>query len=280
MVGTNTTLSAGINYNQVAVDIDDIIFAGRNKNYGAYLLRKKYGKNIIIALTIGVSMACALVGANYFSNLMAGTETKPDIIVHPITLQPLPADTKPLPVLPQISTPPPPRVQSIRYMAPEIMEDEKVKNEEITPDQDELRNKQISSVTQVGEESKTDIIIENDERKGSVIGEEKEEIYYKVEINPSFPGGMEAFSKYLSKNLKYPRAARNANIHGKVYVSFVVNSEGKISDIKILKGPGFGCDEEAVRVISGMPLWKPGKQGGRFVSCRYNIVINFSLNAD
>jgi protein TonB len=98
-----------------------------------------------------------------------------------------------------------------------------------------------------------------------------------VEQQPEFPGGTAEMYKYLSKNIKYPSAASRANVSGRVFMSFVVNTDGSIQDVSVLKGLGFGCDEEAIRVVKAMPKWKPGKQSGRAVRVKYNLPINFQL---
>jgi protein TonB len=107
---------------------------------------------------------------------------------------------------------------------------------------------------------------------------EEEEIFTIVEKMPEFPGGVEALFAYLGNNIKYPSMAKDANIHGKVYITFVVNRYGGISDVKVLRGIGGGCDEEAIRVVESMPKWKPGKQRGKPVKVQYNLPINFILN--
>lgn len=94
----------------------------------------------------------------------------------------------------------------------------------------------------------------------------------------SFPGGQEALATFLAQNLKYPEPARNANVQGKVFVAFLVEKDGSIDDVSILKGLGFGCDQEAIRVMNAMPKWTPGKQSGRVVRSRFNLPITFSLN--
>ena len=83
--------------------------------------------------------------------------------------------------------------------------------------------------------------------------------------------------QYLGKNIKYPAAASRANVSGKVFLTFVVNTDGSIQDVSVLKGLGFGCDEEALRVVRGMPKWKPGKQSGRNVRVKYNLPVSFVL---
>ena len=105
----------------------------------------------------------------------------------------------------------------------------------------------------------------------------EEEIFLVVEQQPEFPGGEKARLTYLAENIKYPQMARESNIQGVVYVTFVVEPDGKITNVGILRGIGGGCDEEAVRVVEAMPGWKPGKQRGRPVRVRFNMPIKFTL---
>ena len=107
--------------------------------------------------------------------------------------------------------------------------------------------------------------------------EEVEEIFTIVEDQPEFPGGIGAFYKYVATNLRYPAQARRMGIAGKVFVQFVVEKDGRLTDVQILKGIGAGCDEEALRVIKKSKAWKPGRQRGRPVKVRMIIPINFRL---
>jgi TonB family protein len=103
------------------------------------------------------------------------------------------------------------------------------------------------------------------------------EIFMVVEQQPEFAGGMKELGKYLGENIRYPAAAQKANVQGRVFVNFVVTKTGDIADVKILKGIGYGCDEESIRVVSRMPNWTPGSQDGKPVNVRYNLPINFAL---
>ena len=107
---------------------------------------------------------------------------------------------------------------------------------------------------------------------------DNESIFTVVEKPPEFPSGMRAFQDYLATNVRYPAAADAANITGKVFVNFIVRNDGRITDVAVLKGLGYGCDEEAIRVISTMPNWKPGSQSGRPVNVKYNLVVPFGIN--
>ena len=98
-----------------------------------------------------------------------------------------------------------------------------------------------------------------------------------VEQKPEFPDGEAALFKYLSSNIKYPAIARENGVEGTVYVGFVVNTDGSITDVTVKRGVGAGCSEEAVRVIQGMPKWKPGRQQGRAVRVAYTVPVKFKL---
>lgn len=105
----------------------------------------------------------------------------------------------------------------------------------------------------------------------------EQEIFQIVEEMPSFPGGDQKMMEYVAKNIKYPQIARETGVQGKVFVNFVVEPDGSVSNVKILRGIGGGCDEEAMRVVKSMPKWKPGKQRGKPVRVSYNLPVNFRL---
>jgi len=106
---------------------------------------------------------------------------------------------------------------------------------------------------------------------------EEAPIFTVVESMPEFKGGMAELYKYLGNNIKYPVMAKESGIQGKVYVTFVVERDGSITDVRVLRGIGGGCDEEAIRVVQGMPSWKPGKQRGKPVRVQYNLPVRFTL---
>lgn len=168
-----------------------------------------------------------------------------------------------LDIPPTEQPPPPPPVIEL----PQIVEvpDE----EEIEEDPDINLDVEIDATTEI-----PDIIQEYEE-----IPEEKvEKIFDIVEDKPSFPGGQNAMYKFLGKGMDYPSKARRMGIEGKVFVQFVVNTDGSVSDVKVIKGIGAGCDEEAARVINSMPKWTPGKQRGVPVKVRMFIPVYFKLN--
>ncbi len=112
----------------------------------------------------------------------------------------------------------------------------------------------------------------------SVSASEGEDVFTFVEQQPQYPGGDDAFFKFLDKNMKYPTEAREKGIQGTVWLRFVIGKEGKISEVTVVRGIGGGCDEEAKRVVEHMPNWIPGTQSGKPVAVRYNFPIKFSMN--
>lgn len=110
--------------------------------------------------------------------------------------------------------------------------------------------------------------------------ESEEEVFVFVETSPEYPGGEDARIKFLAENLIYPMEAKESNIMGTVYATFVIEKDGSISTIKILRGIGGGCDEEVIRVLKKMPKWKPGMQKGKAVRTQFNMPVRFTLSAD
>ena len=105
-----------------------------------------------------------------------------------------------------------------------------------------------------------------------------DKVFEKVEDMPEFPGGEQAMLKFVSENVQYPEEAKEKEISGRVLVGFIVEKDGSIGDVKVVKGIGGGCDEEAVRVVKAMPKWKPGKQDGKPVRVSFMLPINFKLS--
>ncbi|AFL82789.1 TonB family protein [Belliella baltica DSM 15883] len=142
------------------------------------------------------------------------------------------------------------------------------------PDEIEIEEKiEVNFDVDVKEETVIKEIVISD----APVEEKAETIFDVVENAPNPPGGMEGWNEYLRKNLKYPTQARRMGIEGTVYVVFVVNTDGSIQDVDVLRGIGGGCDEEALRVVKAAPKWEPGKQRGRPVRVRMRLPIRFKL---
>lgn len=109
----------------------------------------------------------------------------------------------------------------------------------------------------------------------SAYSQSDDEVYIMVEKRAEFPGGQSEMLKYIQDNRQYPDEAKENDVHGKVLVSFIVERDGTLSDVKVMRGIGSGCDEEAVRVITSMPKWKPGEQGGKAVRTSLTLPVTF-----
>ncbi|MDI1322147.1 MAG: TonB family protein [Algoriphagus sp.] len=167
-----------------------------------------------------------------------------------------------IPITEQPPPPPPPPVEQ-----PIIQE---------IPDEVEIEDKiEVNFDVDVKEST---VIQEVVISEAPVIVEKADEIFDVVETQPNPPGGMSGWNEYLSKNLKYPTQARRMGVEGTVIVVFVVNTDGSIQDVEVLRGIGGGCDEEALRVVSAAPKWEPGKQRGRPVRTRMRLPIRFKLS--
>lgn len=276
-------------HNKVPVynDALEILFEGRNKAYGAYLLRRTYDKRLSRALLIGILVAALFFGLPLlYANLTSDGKDKADLLELNQVELPKPKEIeKPKPVVPP--PPPkkvePPKVETKKFVPPKIKKDEEVKKEEEIIEQKDLKDVQVADKTQEGIKSEANIPVDpglGDEGKKEVIVQEKivePEIFTVVEQMPTFPGGDAEMIKYLAKNIKYPAIARDNGIEGTVVLEFIVDENGKISEIKERKGLGGGCTQEAIRVVNTMPEWKPGKQNGRPVKVRFNLPIRFRL---
>ena len=263
-------------------DFEDIVFAGRNKDFGAFLLRRLYSDHVLKACLIAIlSFSFFIVGPIIIEKLQTGNEEPKEeiVMVDPKMIEPPPIDPKTPPPPPLPASPPPPMVSTVRFVPPEVAPDEEILEED-PPKQEELKEAVAAVETVVGDPSAdpNELIMDENAGAGAVIGapeEETEEAFLAVEEMPAFPDG--DVQVFFAKNLKYTQKAIINEVSGKVFISFIVNKDGSISEISIMKGLGYGLDEEALRVIKKMPNWLPGKQGGRPVRVKIIQPIKFSL---
>ena len=162
--------------------------------------------------------------------------------------------------------------------------EQKVKPPPPPPPKQVTQIKIVEDDVEVDEDIDIDVEADDDTEVEEYIPPEEEEeeiseaeIFTVVESMPEFPGGMGELMKFLAQNIKYPPLAKESGIQGRVFINFVVEPTGKISNVKVLRGIGGGCDEEAVRVVESMPSWKPGKQRGKAVRVSYNLPVKFTL---
>ena len=266
----------------LSADILDIIFEGRNKAYGAYDLRKTYNKRLVTAL-VATLLLCLLLFVGSILASVVGKNKKASIVIQDVNLEAVKQEEK-KPEPPPPPPPPkqePPKIEMKQFTPPKIVKDEEVK--EPPPKQEELDNVKIDLKSQEG--IKSDVIAPPVEEKGTGVVEapKVEEDYDKefktVQIQAKFPGGPEAWVKYLQRNLRADVPVENGAPTGRltVVVSFLVDKEGNISEVKAENDPGYGTAAEAVRVIQRGPKWQPAVQNGRNVIYRQKQTVTFDV---
>lgn len=260
--------------------LDEWVFAGRNQLYGAYVLRRTYRRNAQKATLLGIVLTTVGLTVPTLYARFAPAEPEQHVALY-MTNVAIPPATKPEVELPK----PPPKSEplvrpSTKFLPLEIQPDEKVEEVELPPTQDQLAQAPAGQETVLGS---PDAIIEIAEATETAppavvtVEPAPEDPLLIVEQQPEFPGGLAAFNKFLRSHLRYPTQAAKAGISGKVFLSFVVGTDGRITQLEVSKGLGFGCDEESIRVAKLMPNWKPGRQSGRAVPVRFTLPIYFQL---
>ena len=265
----------------------DLVFEGRNQSYGAYKLRKTTGKRNLWALII-VALAAVLLYLGLQLQRMAEANKKVEN-TQAVELAKLNTEKKkeakvekkeiirqePEKVVEQVKS-------SVKFTAPVIKKDEEVKEEdEIKLDEVQKSDKAVGAFTVEG----------NDEVGGAVLKAkediaapeppkhvvEETKIFTVVEQMPMFPGGDAALMGYLRDNIHYPTVAAENGVQGRVVVGFVVERDGSITDVKVLRSVDPSLDREAMRVVKSMPRWTPGKQNGSAVRVKYQVPVTFRL---
>ena len=264
----------------------DLVFEGQNKEYGAYVLRKETGKRNLKAL-IWVLIGIALIFAIAYANLAIQNAIKQNVSVETdVELSKL-AQKKEAkverkePVKVEMEQKVVEKVKSsVKFTAPEIKKDDEVKPEDELKSQDDLSktNTAIGSFDVKGNDEAEGEVLK---AKEVVVDEKPKEVETKVfdvvEQMPQFPGGPNALFEYLSKNIKYPVVAEENGIQGRVIVTFVVERDGSITDVKVAKSVDPSLDKEAQRVVKSMPHWIPGKQNGSAVRVKYTVPVTIKL---
>jgi len=266
-------------------DIDDIIFEYRNKSYGGYVLRKLYPSNMTKANLVATLLFLLAISIPLLAKLVKDNLPEEETINAEVTLaEPPPLDPKaapPPPPPPPVE--PPPKKATIAFVKPVVKKDEEVVEEVAPPDVDQLKNIEISTKTQEGDVNGVpDGLEEKEPAPPPPVAEEvpvekPEEVFKVVEQQPQYPDGEAAMLKFIYSNIKYPAIARDNGVDGTVYVSFVVEKDGSITSVKVVRDIGGGCGEEAMRVVKMFPKWNPGKQRGRPVRVQFNLPVKFKL---
>jgi protein TonB len=271
----------------LSADVLDIIFEGRNKDYGAYELRKSYNKRLVTSLLV-VAAICLLLFIGYIvSSLLADNGDKKAVVVQDVQLEEIKQEEKKEepPPPPPPKPPEPPKVEMAKFTPPKIVKDEEVKEDEKPPETEKLEDTKIGNMNQEGVKDEGIVAPPSDDNgKGVVDVPKKEEedwdkTFTKVEIESEYPGGAAAWQRYLNRNLRYPQEAIDNEIQGAVVVQFIVDKEGNVSDVEAISGPN-ELRAEAVRVIKKSGKWTPAVQNGRQVKSYKKQPIVFRLEAE
>lgn len=273
-------------------DFLDILFEGRNKDYGAYELRRSEERRVRKALMGTASIALVVIGGYVAGNSIKTiptairTDAHTSAVLKELAVPP-PENKVIPPPMPANPTPPPPAASSIKVATPTITPDELVRAADEVVKLDSIGNKTIALTTTKGDDI-------NGADLGSILGTPggtghvveapaggnaaADKPYTFVEMMPSFPGGEAALAKFLRDNVHYPHLAQETEIQGSVFVQFIVDREGNIRDVKTMgANKGGGLEEEAMRVVKKMPKWKAGKQNGEYVNVQFSLPIRFTL---
>jgi len=267
-------------------DILDIIFDGRNKEYGAYDLRKTYNKRLRNALFATIGICLLLLVLSIIAN-SAGKE-KQQVMVQDMSLENMKNEEK-KPEPPPPPPPPkqePPKVEITKFTPPKIVKDEEVKPDEEIKEVEKLEDTKIGTFNQEGAKDEGLVAPPVEKSTGVVEAPKVEEDYDKVftvvQIPAEFPGGTSAWTRYLERNLNRDIPSDNGAPPNRytVIVSFTVSKTGAISDVSAENDPGYGTKAEAIRVITRGPAWKPAVQNGRNVIYRHKQQITFVVSDD
>lgn len=248
-------------------DFDEIVFEKRNKEYGAYQLRKKYNKNVLTAMLSGVVIVSSVVVIPYIN--ARAFENSQKQIEREVLIK---LDNLDTPNETVVAPPPPPppaeTVQQAKYVPPVVVDSVKAGDEVqmMTAEEAivEIKNEEVVAIV---EEVKEEIKEE----------EPEPEPFVTVEEMPMYPGGDAELLKYLREHAVYPEIARENNIQGRVIIKFCVTPTGEVNKISVLKTVDPELDAEAIRVVGTLPRFKPGRQGGKPVPVWYQAFINFRL---
>ncbi len=271
----------------------DLVFEGKNKDFGAYVIRTESPKRhnmaviwtligaiLVAALVAGLVKATQLIEERRLANAQDQTEVLIDMSQD--AEEPEPEQQRVEPEKPEVL--PEEVLKSVKVTELQIVEDEKVKKEDEIKTQDELKetetafgqkdNKEGTEDRNVTRTLKDEVVVEKPVEKPKEV---KEEVFRSVEQMPQFPGGEAALMKYLQSHINYPPMAAENNVQGRVVVQFVVDKTGKVGEVKVVRSVDKDLDKEAVRVCKSLPKFTPGRQNGQAVSVWYTLPVTFKL---
>jgi protein TonB len=255
----------------------DILFDGRNKEYGAYELRKTYNRRMVKAMIVMGSVVVMICVGGAVMGFGKGVRVRGPLIEDSVNLRVVIDPPPPTPPPPRVL---PPQVPTLRMTTLQIVPDKDVKPDEKPPENDAAINMKIGATNVAGN---GDVDVVGPPSNGTIAGvveapkkEEDDGPVLIVEIDASFPGGIAAWARFMNKNLRYPEEAMSQGIGGTVVVQFVVDLDGNVSDVKAISGPETGgMREEAERVIRKSGKWVPAVQNGRHVKAYRKQPVTF-----
>ena len=267
----------------------DMMFENRNKEYGAYVLRRQTGRRNVISMIAVLLLFAAVMIFMIAKNAYEAYQKEHAVMDQVTELSALTqqkkkeakVERKEIPVKQEQQQVVEKVKSSVKFTAPVIKKDDEVKPEDELKSQDEIMNSKVAvgALNVVGNDENGEVLKAKEVIATEPVKpkEEENKVFDVVEQMPSYPGGMGALMQYLSSNIKYPAIAEENGIQGRVICTFVVERDGSITDVKIAKSVDPSLDKEAMRVVSKMPKWIPGKQNGSAVRVKYTLPVTFRL---
>ena len=266
----------------------DLMFENRNKEYGAYVLRRQTTarniKSIITVLILFALVMVYMVAKNAYDDYQAKHQAQTQVTeLTALQEQKKEAKVERKEVVKQekIEQVVEKVKSSIKFTAPVIKKDDEVRPEDEMKSQDEIMNSKVAVgfANVIGNDESGEVLKAKEALVTEPVKpkEEENKVFDVVEQMPSFPGGMAALMAYLQKSIKYPPVAEENGIQGRVVCTFVVERDGSVTDVRVAKSVDPSLDKEAVRVVSAMPRWIPGKQNGQSVRVKYTLPVTFRL---
>lgn len=263
-------------------DVLDILFDNRNKEYGAYELRRKYQKRMGLALAITASLALVILLASFVTAQFNDSDKAAKVEVKEVELTEVEeVKNEPPPPPPPPKPPDPPKIEMAKFTPPKVVKDEEVKPEEEMKEVEELKDTKIGAVNQEGIKDEG-IVAPPVEDKGGVVEapkvDDEDKVFQKVEIEAQFPGGENGWRKYIQREIeRYMDELTDAGQSGTCMVQFIVDKEGNISDVEALTMKGTKLAEICVNAIRKGPKWTPAEQNGRKVKAYRKQPVTFQI---
>ncbi len=260
---------------QNLMSFDELVFEHRNKAYGAYELRKKYVRRLLLATSISLILFSIGVASPKIYAVLNNILEKDEVVIPVdkniiVQMEDIKANKEEQVI---VEEPPQQLEKAIKFTAPEVSKD--VKEDEEIASQEELKESQAGKETVENGLEFGSLVDTNAAKTVGIAVDEKP--FLVVEEPPQPHGGIQTLYKFIGDNIRYPEKAMEMEVEGKVYVQFVVAADGKVKDAKVVRSLDPECDREALRVIKMLPPWTPGRQSGKEVAVYYTLPIQFKL---